>query len=153
MSDQTLTHVTLQSGHSRASPRSEVSDEIVELLRPYVAGVVEGRTMPVPGRPGFQMSGAAAEGCLLVTVWATISDTEGERAPVLTTGVGAGECAGHVWRQMHDGRTGDCRTDPAESPATPWVADRLEVGAGLHPEALQWTGDLARCLAWCWLEQ
>lgn len=33
----TLAHVTLDTGHTRASPRSEVQNDIIALLKPIVA--------------------------------------------------------------------------------------------------------------------
>ena len=43
-------------------------------------------------------------------------------------------------------------TDREKPPRTPWQADRIEAGALLHPDAIGWTGDFSRCLAWAWSE-
>jgi hypothetical protein len=35
-----------------------------------------------------------------------------------------------------------------ECPVEPWCAVRIEPGALLHMGAMEWAGDLERCLAW-----
>ena len=40
------------------------------------------------------------------------------------------------------------KTKLAEQPEVPYIADRVEVGAYLHKDALKWTGDFSRCMGW-----
>jgi hypothetical protein len=37
MAASTLAHITLDTGHTRASPRSEVQDEIIALPKPIIS--------------------------------------------------------------------------------------------------------------------
>jgi hypothetical protein len=37
-------------------------------------------------------------------------------------------------------------TDPDKCPPLPYVADRVEMVAVLHSDALVWTGDFSRCM-------
>ena len=49
---------------------------------------------------------------------------------------------------MLDTTNGPLATNPGKPPAGAFIADRIEVGAFIHPDALRWTGDLARCFGW-----
>jgi hypothetical protein len=149
-----IDHVTIDSGHRRMSERSEIADDVVEVLRGMIERIVEGETVALP-QPGYVLSGARAGRCLIVTLWGHTSDTaRPERVPVMTMGVGAhSRCAATLWRALHDGPgRGPAATDPGRPPRAPWCGDRLEIGAMLMQEALHWTGDLSRCIAWTWLE-
>lgn len=147
-----LHHVTLQTADSRISPRHEVRDDVVRMLTPLLARALAGEHVPVPGQAGYTMLGADAGPCATVTVYANESDTaEPAYTPLLTVGIaGHSRCGSGLWRALHD-REG-LATDPDSPPPAPWVADRLEVGAIQYASALEWTGDLSRCLAWTYLE-
>lgn len=147
-------HVTLGTGDVRRSPRSDVADGVVAALRPLLDRALAGEHAPVPGQPGYTMTGGVHGRCCMVTVWRVVPDTVGpERVPVLSVGVGAhSRCGAYLWRAMHERADLTYATDPARCPPEPWCADRLDVGAAVYREALGWTGDLARCIAWAWIE-
>jgi hypothetical protein len=149
-----LAHITLTTGHARASPRSEVGDHIVSILQPILERALKGERVPVPGQPGFTLSGVRHLDCCILTVWASAPDTaRPQSVPVVTSGVAAGEAgAQELWRLMHETTDLGPATTPQEAPPAPWCADRIELGALRNPVAMSWTGDLARCLAWTWIE-
>lgn len=146
-----LNHVTLTTGHSRLSPRSEVRESMIATLLPLVARALEGEHVPVPNCPGYTMRGARHGRCCLVTLYAVEDD--GQQVPVLTTGVaGHSRCGAELWRIMHEIQVGGVATSPDQQPSTPWCGDRLEPGMAAVPEIMSWTGDWSRCVAWTWLE-
>lgn len=152
----TLHHVTLQTGHVRESPRSEVRDEVVRELAPLLHRVAGGREEPVPWvEGGYTLTGAAAGDVAIVTVWGP--RVEGIPAPVVTVGIAAGqEEAGRLWALLHqpyEAQLGEPVTPADQPPPLPWCAARLEVGAAIHVDVLPWMGDLERCLAWAWVER
>lgn len=154
MTPRYLTHVTLTSGHERISPRSEVGDDLVAALQPVLRRALAGDHAPVPGQPGYTMTGGVHGRCCMVTLWGVVRDTVGpERVPVMHVGVAAhSRCGAHLWRRLHEREDLPTSTDPERCPPEPWCADLLDVGAGLLPAALEWTGDWSRCVAWAWLE-
>lgn len=121
-------------GHVRQSPRSEVGPEAIEVLRPLLDQALRGEHAPIPGQPGYTMTGGVHGRCCVVTLWRVIPDTTGERMPVLHVGIGAhSRCAAHVWRALHDmaGERLPVRTDRERPHVTPWVADLLDMGSTL----------------------
>lgn len=150
-------HVTLTTGDVRYSPRDEVRDDIVAGLRPLIGRALTGKHTPVPtpDGAGFTLTGGVLRDCCAITLWAPdpSMDATPSHVPVLTVGVAPhGRCGARLWRMLHEGATTLVRTSPDERPPAPWCADRIEVGAALYPDAMHWTGDLSRCLAWAWIE-
>jgi hypothetical protein len=133
MAPATLSHYTLDTGHLRASPRSEVGPGIVEALAPLL---VPGEH-DVPGFGSCRVRVSIDDGTLradiggqagpLVTLW-TVTDAAGlERARAE---------AGH----------------PAVLDlALPACLVRLRATLGDDPSTWGWLGDFERCLAWAWI--
>ena len=146
----TLAHVTLTTGHVRDSARTEIEPHVVQLLRPLLARVLAGETVPVPYVPGgYTLRGAEDDGCCALAV-------AGPTGVVVATIGVAGHPAGSaaLWGQLH--AYGPDRvpvaTDATQPPTVPWCAVRLTLGGVLaHRDALDWLGDLERCLAWTYL--
>lgn len=145
-------HVTLQSGHVRRSPRAEVPDSVVVALAPLVERALRGEHVPVPGFPAYTMRGGVEGRCIVITIYAAE-----DGAPVVTVGIAThSRCGAALWRRLHESSPGTLQpraTSPNNVPPEPWCAARLEAGAGLHADALDWAGDLERCLAWAWIER
>jgi len=123
----TLIHITLNSGDARISPRSEVRDDIVEILKPVVAagdGKVAGLYVTLEAADVFTLGwqpDAPAVRCYLAkepnpTLW---KQTEGE----------------------------------GSEPTGTWLAVRLLPGA-LHctTDQIMMLGDAERCVAWAIIE-
>lgn len=138
-----LTHITVNSGHVRQSPRSEVEDHIVEMLIPLLRRALQGERVDVPGAESHTMSGGVDEDCCAVTLWAELR--QHGPAPLLTTYIAAadGPAADRLWSRL--------RSDLPQ-PTAPWLADELRAPAMIDLAALAWTGDWTRCVAWAWLQ-
>lgn len=144
-----LWHVTLTTGHGRESPRSEVLERTVTMLAPVVERALAGERVADPLPPGYTLTGTDYGPCAQFVVEA---ESEDGPEPILTLGVAThSRCGAGMWRALHEGRA-ELATDPEHSPGLPWLADRIEPGMALHPDAASWTGDLSRSLAWAFVE-
>ncbi len=136
-------HVTLQSGHSRRSMRSEIDDGVIDELAPLLESDGE---RPMPRIAGRRLRITRSGRTLLATVFAG-------SAPICTIGVaGRSRGAARLWQALHDGAH-ELATHADDQPAAPWCAARLEVGLVMYPEDATWLGDFERCLAWTWIER
>ena len=119
-----LTHVTLTTGHSRRSPRSEVDDDIVEAFKPIVSGgggEINGLHVRIETPHTFTLSGRA--GSPAVRCWLT---TTADADPRLWATAGG------------DG----------PEPTAPWLAVRILVDAlKCTPDEMIMLGDAERCVA------
>ncbi|MDD3447361.1 MAG: hypothetical protein PHS60_18310, partial [Zavarzinia sp.] len=105
-----------------------------------LAAAPEAIALPAVG-PGYKIAATAAGKGLLTTITA---ESPYGPAPIMTSAVCAhSRAAARLWRAIGGDKA---------PPAAPWVADRLEAGAALFPEALAWTGDLSRLIAWAYIE-
>lgn len=129
-----MNHYTLNTGHNRESPRSEVSDDAIAVCRQLLSpgrhqlpGVIGGYTLAVP----------LADFGWLGTVYQA-------RAPIATIGVAVDERdATIIWPAIVKMYGAD-----VEAPPLPWCAVVLHV---VSP-AYEWLGDFERCMAWAWIE-
>lgn len=147
-----LTHITLNTGHVRSSPREEVSDDVVAIARRLLEQSIAGEPVRVPGAmPGgpYHVKVTADGDVALVTLFVL---ERGDAAPLVTTAVAATEeGARELWDLLHAEAEG-IKTDPNALPTAPWCVDRLEASfAAVRPDAAMWTGDFARCVAWAWI--
>lgn len=145
-----MIHLTLNSGHVRESPRSEVDDAVVATLTPFTAPGQ--RLLPIPGDYVVRTDQAEGGG-LLATVFAP-----GAR-PCITVGVAANDSeADVVWPHLEQlylrvtdlpGLRAADFEPPRRPVSTPWVV-AVVIAAG--PAEAYWMGDFERCLAWAYLE-
>lgn len=153
--DPYLQHMTLDTGDMRYSPRGEVDDDIVAVLRPIVAAALAGGIVELPrvGDADLRLQMASEGGAtMLAQIWAVTPD--GEDRSVVSFGVAMTARAGTPhWRRLHATALTPLATDGLSPPAAPWLAARLEPGAAsLSARDLMMLGDLERCLAWAWIE-
>lgn len=153
-------HVTLNTGHSHRSPRSDAGDEPLAVLVNYLDQVVKrgGRhPMPIRALAHYSCMASVEDGGLLVTVYAPSGPhINGEHAlggsghPVITLGVAQRSRQGRdLWGRM----VAQFGAAPGlEKPAEPWCA------VALHPahdayfwETEGWLADFERCVAWAWI--
>lgn len=153
MTTRYVEHITLATGHTRRSPRSEVADEVVTALACSLRAAIAGAQVPVPYvTPRCTLTATGEGRCLVATVWGG-GDDRGRPVPLVTIGVAThARCGGQVWRLLHDHALLPPRTDRDRQPPAPWCAARLEPGVALHREVDDWIGDYERCLAWAWIE-
>lgn len=145
-----LNHVTLSTGHTRRSPRAEVSDDTIRALAPWLQAAIEHKDdYPLPGPlgalHGFVAQVSVERGALLCSIG------QQQSGPLVTFGVAArSRQSGELWAMM-------CAqfgaADALVAPSTPWCA------VALHPAFMEqmgmsaWVGDFERCAAWAWLEK
>ena len=135
-----LYHVTLNTGRVRKTYPHEVGRDLYfylrrifeESTRPEGAEVYDIGYVLKTTRHGRQAIG-------------TIYGPDG--APILTTACSPTPDP-ELWRQLHETATLPLVTDPHKPPPGAFVADRVELGAVMHMDAMTWTGDLARCFGW-----
>lgn len=147
-----LYHITLTTGQVRHSPRGEVSEEVVAQLRALLPRALAGEHVPLPAPgPGYTITGGVHGRCCAVTIWHAIAADH--HVPLLTTGIAPhSRCGTRLWQHLHDTAATPLQTRRDHVPPEPWCADRIEVGVVLDPEAMHWTGDYSRCIAWAWIE-
>lgn len=137
-----MLHLTLNTGHARRSPRSEVADDVVARLRPLVAA----GGGPIPGpTPGYTVRITHEGQDAIFTV-------SHEETPVLTAGVATAN-PWKVWEALLTMAPITVMTTarkvgmPAEPPWLAVVLHDLSRPADLH-----WLADFERCLAWTLME-
>jgi hypothetical protein len=144
-----LEHVTLDTGHTRRSPRSEAADEVVRGLATGLDRAIAMKARePVPGFALFSYNVTALGGAAIFTLWR-------EAAPVVTFGVAAdAKDSAELWRLLHQGGAGKHATNPERPPAAPWIGARMEAGAASTPhDDLLWIAKFERSLAWALIER
>lgn len=156
--DGDLAHLTLNTGHTRPSPRAEVGDGTIAMLRPLVdAG---GGILPVPFAM-YRLTVVVDDGepdCAIFTVQRADNDL-----PLVTCFChwGPGDGARFwavVGTQLDTIRQGFPRGAlpdrlPRRPRASPWLAVLVWPTALRDPEALGWLGDFERCVAWALIER
>ncbi len=164
MNAKFIRHLTLNTGHSRDSPREEVGEDIIDTCRDLIVGCLASHLYePIPAaRDPDCVLVATREGrCLVATVSALFVADHGElagelrRIPLVTIGVAeSARCGATLWRALHAGREPGLQTDRNHPPQAPWCAARLEpsISYQLFAGAAHWLGDFERCLAWAWID-
>lgn len=143
-----LNHITLSTGHTRRSPRSEVSDDTVKALQPWLQAALDYQDdYPLPGplgaRDDFVAHAHIKDGALICGV--------GHRhtGPLVTFGVAArSRQSGELWAWLC-AQYGSA--DALVAPAAPWCAVALHPSYMLQMGASAWLGDFERYVAWTWL--
>lgn len=145
LQSRTVRHVTLSTGHSRLSAKSEISEEI--LTSPSVRALLhEGGEIPAVGA-GYELRWTAppGAGCCVYTVYR-------EGVPLVTCGVAGEDAAGEqLWSMLSDLSVRAGQEVRAVRPAVPWCGVVLLPGIITDPGALEWLGDFERVIAWAWL--
>lgn len=143
-----MIHLTLNTGHSRVSPRQEVSDEAIRAL----ADTLTPGRHPVPVLAGYEAEAAVERRQIVVTVFAP-----GGRPLVLFGVAPDDDAAAELWpileryyhalTEMPGLRSADFAA--ARRPeTTPWVAAITILPAA---EEAYWLADYEKCLAWAFL--
>lgn len=143
-----MIHYTLNTGHTRQSPRSEVDPQVIESLQPLLVNGLH--PLPVAGyRAQITIEGTA----LRCTVRA-----DRESRPLVSFGVATTEedegilwsAVQQLYHQLTDLpglRSADFRS--AQKPQSlPWCAAMTI----LMLPGESWVADFERCLAWAWCD-
>jgi hypothetical protein len=154
-----INHVTLSTGDVRRSPRSEVSDDTLKLLFPWIEeATTYAAFVPLPIRElsHYAIKAFVFDLDLVVTIYGPLGPhTPGERhkgefIPVATFAVAQSKEQGDtLWGQMTDSfqANQDCK-----QPETPWLAVAQYDTAAIFFDT-GWLGDFERCIAWAWIEK
>lgn len=134
-----INHITLNSGHTRKSYPSEVSKELYFILQRIYKDIFSGGAELFDG---YTIKGTWEDG---VGVIYTVFDPQGN--PVVTSGVSKYRRS-ELWTALHTSSMTLLKTSEKFPPKSPWIADRIEFGAMDNVEALGWTADFSRCIAW-----
>lgn len=147
-----LWHVTLNTGHGRRSPRSEVTPAAIEAVgRNLDEALAAGTFIPLVGPSGYLLKADAVGASLMASVAA---ERDGKPMPLVTFGVALkARNAPRLWRLLHDVEEYDFATDPEVVAKPPWCAVRLYDTIGLDMAAMAWLGDFERCVSWAWIER
>ncbi|NNV07147.1 hypothetical protein ETC03_12225 [Geobacillus sp. MMMUD3] len=137
-----INHITLNTGHVRKTFSSEVNKSIYFILSRMRKEIFSVGTEIVDG---YTAKGTEEKGNGSII---TVYDRQG--VPIITTGI-AKHKHSTIWKLLHQTTTMPLQTDPSSPPEAPYVADRLEIGALMNMDAMSWTGDFSRCMAWIYL--
>lgn len=143
-----MSHLTVDTGNSRKSSRSEVADDVIKVLGNWLLsgnptmenGAPNGVSVNnIPSCPGFSANIAPRGESLVVGVLYRGS-------LCLTFSVASCEISGkEIWKEL--GIKGP-------QPIAPWCAVKFEPGIISIPfKDHLWLGDFERSVAWAWLEQ
>lgn len=152
-----LIHITLTTGDSRKSPRSEVGDDTLALVAPWLAEILSSgdqRPLPAQELAHFSASATVQDGGLVCTLWAPAGPHHPGRAapgrlPMVTFGVAQRSRQGaDLWALLvaQFGAVPGIR-----KPAEPWCGVVVHEAAGAYRGDLHWVGDFERCVAWAWI--
>ena len=136
-----LNHLTINTGHNRRSPRSEVSDDaIADTVERIATMLRDGRAdLPVPG---YHIEGVAYGPALIVTVM-------GGDDPLATIAIARRDRHDQaMWRDL---MATVARVYPAyvrDAPPAPYAAVILWPALDLEADAGHWIGDFGRTVAW-----
>lgn len=158
----TLVHLTLPTGHSTISPRSEVHPDTLLTLAPILGPGHH----PIPGLDGFSVMHVPVPGenAAVFTVYPPGLDALDH--PLVTCGVVWHHASSealwdHIERlylQVSESGGGAMlgggalAAEPVMPGSVPWLAVILLPGIIAHPDAAAWLGDFERCYAWALIE-
>ena len=146
--EQSLLHITLNMNHRRRSPRSEVSQEAIDLL----SVLMQKSEFPIPGQAAYRCAVFEPGGrcpCFQVL------DANG--VSLVTFGVGLGvDCSQGLWIALHaraDFLNLKIKTQLESPPRTLWLGVLLEPALLAGSPAMEWLEDFVRCLSWSVLDR
>lgn len=152
-----INHITLATGDCRRSPRAEVDDATLAVLIPWLKqAIASGNIEPLPVPPLSHYGARVIKKTgLVVTIYGPRGPHtpgqphSGESLPLVTLGIAQrSRESGDLWAMLQanfGGKPG------VKAPATPWVAVSIHDNIVAYLDALQWLGDLERCIAWAWV--
>lgn len=145
-----LRHVTITTGHTRDSYRSEVSDDAIRVCRQLLDVAIEGEEdgvrVPIPNMPGITMAATATRKSCLLTLMR-------DDLPLVQIGIATHSRSGaSLWRVLTEVNPGGGAIKIDRCPPEPWVAARLEPGiVTCSHDIVSMFGDLERVLGWAFI--
>jgi hypothetical protein len=146
-----IQHITLSTGHNARTSRTDVSDETLAVLVPWLNAGIESRApqlLPVPQLSHYSAVAIVERGTLVCTIYGPPGPHMSEPPPLVTFGVAQrSRQGGELWDML----VGQFGAKPGlQKPSEPWCAVALHPSLAADP-AVQWIGDLERCIAWAWI--
>lgn len=143
-----MIHYTLNTGHSRISPRSEVRDSTITAMASMIR--LGRNPIPIPGDYSVEVS-SEGDGAI-ATIW-------NDKSPLVNFAVAPDDdVADALWPAIESlylqiteqpiHRQLDWEV-PRRPESTPWIA-AVVIWSGA--EEAYWIGDFERCFAWAWIE-
>lgn len=151
-----IRHITLATGHTSSVELGDVSGETVARVRPWLAALVasgQPAPLPVSGLASYSGQATVIAGGLVVTISGAAASSgplAGQAPPLVTLGVAArSRHSAGLWAVLTAAPMPPARPG-LRFPDAPWVAAAIWPTIALHMAALEWVGDLERCIAWAW---
>ncbi len=150
-------HITLNTGHDNISPRTQVSEDTVNLVAPWLVRALEsGEQVPlIPDKLShFSLSANSQGGILVCTVWGPYGPHsrgrphKGEHMPLVTFGMAP---KGPLAKQLWDLMVKELGAKPGvKQPSGALCAVAIHPTSFFHLDAMEWFADLERCITWAW---
>lgn len=151
---ESLEHITLNTGRSRISYRSEVEDKVIDIMISMIDKLQDEDMIQIPDiEEVFTFSIRNQANTLVATVW--FPKKSGDPRPISSFGVADGctEPGIKLWKNLHEMAVPNPIKMTRACPDGPWCAARLDIGTNMCPAAMEWMGNFERCLAWAWIEK
>lgn len=152
-----INHLTLSTGHVSRIERGDVNGETLARVGPWLAALTatgESAPLPVSGLATYSAIGSVYGGALILTVSGPTQQSGpmvGNAPPLVTLGVAKRSRHGTaLWPLLSAPHMPPVKRG-IERPAEPWCAVAIWPTIMLHPESMEWLGDLERCIAWAWV--
>jgi len=155
-----IRHVTLATGHTSSIEAGDVSGETLARVGPWLAALLEsGQSAPLPiaAVAEFTATASVASGGLLVTISGPAVQSgplAGKAPPLVSLGVAArSRQSAPMWDMLTSPtlRAQGMAVKAKSAPPAPWAAVAIYPTITMHLAALEWLGDLERCIAWAWV--
>lgn len=134
-----INHITLTTGHIRQTTPDEIGKGWYFALNRIINDSFQSHAELLPG---YTLKSSRSGDTSIGTVYATA-----DGAPIITT-LCTNSNQPELWEMLHDTATLPLATERSNPPAAPYIADRLEVGASEHLDALKWTAGFSRGFGW-----
>ena len=148
-SDMYINHITLNTGSIARTRRTDVADDVVAALRPWLKEALTHKgDFPLPDVLGVSDDHRAQvtvqKGAVVCTVFGPLL------VPLMTFGVAArSRQAGYLWGLM--GAQFGVKAG-IKAPGTPWCAVVLHPAYSAYQGASSWVGEFVRSMAWTRIE-
>lgn len=141
-----INHITLNTGHTRNSYPNEVSKELYFILKRLQKELLSENGAEIID--GYRAEGKYAKGHgLLITLYSK------NKIPILTSIVVNENDDDFLWKLLHEHSTTPLKTKATNPPKKPYIADKIEIGAIAHMDAMEWTGDFSKCIGWMYVDE
>ena len=152
-----LEHWTANTGHYRQSDCSEMADHVTRAYGRLIAAAGAFATpAPLRGPDDPWRLKVLAQPHGPRVLQARIVAPDGLPVAVLAVAEGGGAGPRRAWREtvaMAPWFIDGCEPDDFRNPPDgPWVIAALLSALAVHPEAIEWLGDVVQCIGWAFLD-